>query len=146
MHAKDLQQYVATDTQAVGRARRYGQLKEVHCWRFDVRGTIDSALYRKWTGRDFEAEGDQQREAESSKQAAQIEEAIMVDDEEERTAPSSHATTPAAATTEGEESQDEEINEASRATSPEMIDVNCAIHDLNVQTDSEQGIDIDEDI
>ncbi|EWC46566.1 hypothetical protein DRE_04289 [Drechslerella stenobrocha 248] len=39
------QQYQAAETQAIGRARRYGQKKTVHIWRLVAEGTIDYAIY-----------------------------------------------------------------------------------------------------
>ncbi|KAK6359728.1 hypothetical protein TWF696_000868 [Orbilia brochopaga] len=39
------QQYQATETQAIGRARRYGQKKTVHIWRLVVEDTIDFQIY-----------------------------------------------------------------------------------------------------
>ncbi|KAG8885935.1 hypothetical protein FRB98_001541 [Tulasnella sp. 332] len=57
---KQRSSYIATDTQAVGRARRYGQTKKVHCWRFVARDTIDVEVYKTFTNRDFQIEGEAQ--------------------------------------------------------------------------------------
>lgn len=57
---KQRSSYIATDTQAVGRARRYGQTKKVHCWRFVARDTIDVEVYKTFTTRDYQKEGDAQ--------------------------------------------------------------------------------------
>ncbi|KAG8999653.1 hypothetical protein FRB94_003868 [Tulasnella sp. JGI-2019a] len=59
---KQQSSYIATDTQAVGRARRYGQTRKVHCWRFVARDTIDVDVYKQFTGRDFQKEGEEQAE------------------------------------------------------------------------------------
>jgi len=39
-------EYVASETQAIGRIRRYGQLREVNTWRFIVQESIDSEIYK----------------------------------------------------------------------------------------------------
>eukprot|EP01126_Amoeba_proteus_P057513 TRINITY_DN7321_c0_g1_i1.p1 TRINITY_DN7321_c0_g1~~TRINITY_DN7321_c0_g1_i1.p1 ORF type:complete len:270 (-),score=45.40 TRINITY_DN7321_c0_g1_i1:167-976(-) len=39
------QQYIACETQAIGRLRRYGQQKKVHIWRLLAEGTIDETIY-----------------------------------------------------------------------------------------------------
>ncbi|KAF3914918.1 hypothetical protein ABW20_dc0107988 [Dactylellina cionopaga] len=39
------QQYQAAETQAIGRARRYGQKKTVHIWRLVAKETIDYKIY-----------------------------------------------------------------------------------------------------
>ncbi|ODQ51905.1 hypothetical protein SAICODRAFT_94475 [Saitoella complicata NRRL Y-17804] len=39
------QKYDAAETQAIGRARRYGQQKTVHIWRFLSNGTIDEEIF-----------------------------------------------------------------------------------------------------
>ncbi|EPS37854.1 hypothetical protein H072_8336 [Dactylellina haptotyla CBS 200.50] len=41
------QQYLAAETQAIGRARRYGQKKTVHIWRLVADKTIDVDTYRQ---------------------------------------------------------------------------------------------------
>jgi len=38
------QEYIASETQAIGRIRRYGQQREVRIWRFIVRDSIDSEI------------------------------------------------------------------------------------------------------
>ncbi|KAK7207152.1 hypothetical protein BZA70DRAFT_270604 [Myxozyma melibiosi] len=43
--------YRARETQAIGRAVRYGQTKEVKIWRFFTRDTIDTELFENMTGR-----------------------------------------------------------------------------------------------
>ncbi|KAJ8598901.1 hypothetical protein CTAYLR_010750 [Chrysophaeum taylorii] len=49
LHVDTLQKYVACETQAIGRARRYGQKKKVFLHRLLVEDTIDTALYAKRT-------------------------------------------------------------------------------------------------
>lgn len=41
------QQYVAFETQAIGRIRRYGQTKKVNIWRLLAEGTIDKQIYEE---------------------------------------------------------------------------------------------------
>jgi hypothetical protein len=43
--ASTQQEYVAYETQAIGRIRRFGQKKTVHCWRFLAEDTIDTEIY-----------------------------------------------------------------------------------------------------
>jgi hypothetical protein len=45
------QEYVAYETQAIGRIRRYGQKKKVHVWRFLANNTIDTRIFEERTGR-----------------------------------------------------------------------------------------------
>ena len=40
------QEYLACDTQAVGRVRRYGQKRTVHLYRFAVEDTIDTTIFK----------------------------------------------------------------------------------------------------
>lgn len=42
--------YDACETQAIGRLRRYGQLKEVKIYRFLSMNTIDVEIFEKRTG------------------------------------------------------------------------------------------------
>jgi len=49
--ASSQQEYDAYETQAIGRVRRYGQLKTVFVWRFLVKDSIDTAIYEKRGGR-----------------------------------------------------------------------------------------------
>ena len=42
--------YNACETQAIGRLRRYGQLKHVHIWRFLTMDTIDVEIFEQRTG------------------------------------------------------------------------------------------------
>ena len=42
-------EYVASETQAIGRIRRYGQSREVNTWRFIVKDSIDSEIYEERT-------------------------------------------------------------------------------------------------
>lgn len=54
-----LSEYKACETQAIGRALRYGQQKKVHIWRFLTEETMDVMIYEERTGRkrkDWEAE------------------------------------------------------------------------------------------
>jgi SNF2 family DNA or RNA helicase len=45
MSAASSERAVSFEAQAIGRCRRWGQLKsEVHCWRFVTRGTIEEAI------------------------------------------------------------------------------------------------------
>ena len=48
MLAENQQEYTQSDTQAIGRIRRYGQEKEVHIWRFLCEDTVDTAIYQQW--------------------------------------------------------------------------------------------------
>jgi SNF2 family DNA or RNA helicase len=43
--ASTQEEYVAYETQAIGRIRRFGQKKTVHCWRFLAEDTIDTEIY-----------------------------------------------------------------------------------------------------
>ena len=42
--------YRASETQAIGRIRRYGQTKKVHIWRFMSEDTMDVEIYENRTG------------------------------------------------------------------------------------------------
>lgn len=45
MNASSAERAVSYEAQAIGRCRRWGQLRpEVHCWRFVVRGTVEEAI------------------------------------------------------------------------------------------------------
>jgi SNF2 family DNA or RNA helicase len=46
--------YVANETQAIGRLRRFGQTKTVLIWRFLTKDTIDVDIYEARTGNKFE--------------------------------------------------------------------------------------------
>ncbi|KAH9913975.1 uncharacterized protein BXZ73DRAFT_92885 [Epithele typhae] len=46
--------YDACETQAIGRLRRYGQLKHVNIWRFISMNTIDVEIFEQRTGRKIE--------------------------------------------------------------------------------------------
>lgn len=46
--------YASSETQAVGRVRRYGQTRRVHIWRFLTRDTIDFDEFEKRTGSGYE--------------------------------------------------------------------------------------------
>lgn len=54
-----LDSYHARETQAIGRAVRYGQTKEVKIWRFFTRGTIDVELFERMTDRNVIQEIDE---------------------------------------------------------------------------------------
>jgi hypothetical protein len=41
----------ASETQAIGRIRRYGQTRKVHIWRFISEDTMDAEIYEKRTGK-----------------------------------------------------------------------------------------------
>jgi SNF2 family DNA or RNA helicase len=43
--------YIANETQAIGRLRRYGQTKTVYIWRFLTKDTIDVDVYEARTGK-----------------------------------------------------------------------------------------------
>jgi hypothetical protein len=43
-------EYRSSETQAIGRVRRYGQTKTVHIWRFMSEDTMDIETYEKRTG------------------------------------------------------------------------------------------------
>lgn len=45
LHVDSLQKYVACETQAIGRARRYGQKKDVNLYRLLVKDSMDRALF-----------------------------------------------------------------------------------------------------
>ena len=47
--------YIANETQAIGRVRRYGQTKTVHIYRFFSMNTIDVEIYEQRTGVRLEA-------------------------------------------------------------------------------------------
>lgn len=49
--ADSQQQYDAYETQAIGRIRRYGQMKTVHIWRYLARDTIDSEIFEERRGK-----------------------------------------------------------------------------------------------
>ena len=49
LHVGSLQKYIACETQAIGRVRRYGQKKKVHLWRYLAAGTIDTTIYEERT-------------------------------------------------------------------------------------------------
>lgn len=42
--------YDASETQAIGRVKRYGQREHVHIWRFLSKNTIDTQIYQERTG------------------------------------------------------------------------------------------------
>lgn len=46
------QQYVSYETQAIGRVRRYGQKKTVHVWRYLVKDSVDTEIFKSMTGLD----------------------------------------------------------------------------------------------
>ena len=46
--------YLANETQAIGRLRRYGQTKTVLIWRFLTKDTIDVHIYEARTGKKLE--------------------------------------------------------------------------------------------
>lgn len=48
-------EYVASETQAIGRIRRYGQTKVVKVWRFIVRDSIDAEIVKQRGGGDSTA-------------------------------------------------------------------------------------------
>ena len=58
MFPKSREQYKATETQAIGRARRYGQTKTVNVWRFIARDTIDVELYTRYSGVNYQTQAD----------------------------------------------------------------------------------------
>jgi len=45
-----LQTYKANETQAIGRVRRYGQVKKIHIYRFLTVDSIDVKIYEERTG------------------------------------------------------------------------------------------------
>jgi SNF2 family DNA or RNA helicase len=45
LFANNQQEYDAHETQAIGRIRRFGQIKKVHVWRFLARNTIDTKIF-----------------------------------------------------------------------------------------------------
>jgi len=47
LHVGSLYKYVACETQAIGRIRRYGQKKKVHLWRYLAVDTVDTAIYHE---------------------------------------------------------------------------------------------------
>lgn len=47
-------EYKASETQAIGRVRRYGQTKTVHIWRFMTEDTMDVAIWQERTGKKLE--------------------------------------------------------------------------------------------
>ena len=49
LHVPSLQRYIACETQAIGRVRRYGQKKKVHLWRYLATDTIDTTIYDERT-------------------------------------------------------------------------------------------------
>ena len=49
LHVGSLQKYIACETQAIGRVRRYGQKKKVHLWRYLAADTIDTTIYEERT-------------------------------------------------------------------------------------------------
>ena len=49
LHVPSLQKYIACETQAIGRVRRYGQKKKVHLWRYLATDTIDTTIYEERT-------------------------------------------------------------------------------------------------
>lgn len=53
------QAYDARETQAIGRVRRYGQVKHVHIYRFLTMDSVDETIYkeRAGLGRDEVIEG-----------------------------------------------------------------------------------------
>lgn len=48
------EEYVAKETQAIGRVRRFGQNKKVTIWRFLSANTIDTEIFEQRTGRKAE--------------------------------------------------------------------------------------------
>ena len=49
LHVPSLQKYIACETQAIGRVRRYGQKRKVHLWRYLATDTIDTTIYEERT-------------------------------------------------------------------------------------------------
>jgi len=47
LHVHSLYKYVACETQAIGRIRRYGQEKKVHLWRYLATDTVDTSIYEE---------------------------------------------------------------------------------------------------
>ena len=45
LHVGSLYKYIACETQAIGRIRRYGQKKKVHLYRYLARDTVDTTIY-----------------------------------------------------------------------------------------------------
>lgn len=45
--APSQEHYDACETQAIGRVRRYGQLRKVHVWRFLTENTIDEEIFEQ---------------------------------------------------------------------------------------------------
>jgi len=43
-------EYQSSETQAIGRIRRYGQTRKVHIWRFMSEDTMDVEIYEGRTG------------------------------------------------------------------------------------------------
>lgn len=54
--ASSFQQYQAARTQAIGRVRRYGQVKIVQIWDILVANTIETKIYKDRTGYDADEE------------------------------------------------------------------------------------------
>ncbi|KAG9044522.1 hypothetical protein FS837_008029 [Tulasnella sp. UAMH 9824] len=73
LFAKSKEHFKATETQAIGRVRRYGQVRPVHIWRFVARDTIDVEVYERFSGRNY------QREVDEAAAAAKSQNAEMVD-------------------------------------------------------------------
>jgi len=44
-------EYHSSETQAIGRIRRYGQTRKVHIWRFMSEDTMDVEIYEGRTGK-----------------------------------------------------------------------------------------------
>lgn len=47
------QGYDARETQAIGRVRRYGQVRHVHIYRFLTMDSVDETIYKERTGLGF---------------------------------------------------------------------------------------------
>lgn len=67
LFAKSKEHFKATETQAIGRVRRYGQVRPVHIWRFIARDTIDVEVYERFSGRNHQREVDEAASAAKSR-------------------------------------------------------------------------------
>lgn len=128
MFAKSKEHYVATETQAIGRIRRYGQLKTANVWRIVARDTINVDVYQRFAGRNFQREVDEGIIQMDTK-------APVATPVEEDSAPSSATSTPPPAATDGMDVEEEPVPSAlmrATSTASSTAEVSAIVANLSV--------------
>ena len=99
IHVPSQYQYDSTNTQAIGRTRRFGQTRTVHIWRLLAKETIDDTIYRERTKHVFPEDEDrfnEQNDAPTKKEVRAVVDGenvlAMIDEDDPAAAPPpSHA-------------------------------------------------------